>query len=81
MATSDETTTVVIYTGTFRVEGRIALVPGARLTDFIRGAPEFVAISEAVVFDRAGKRLFASGFIDVGREFIELIVPAELVKP
>jgi hypothetical protein len=81
MATSDETTAVVIYTETLRIEGRVALVPGARLTDFIRGAPEFVAITDAVVFDRHEKRLFSAEFIDVGREVIELIVPASLIKP
>jgi hypothetical protein len=81
MATSDETTAVVIYTETLRIEGRIALVPGARLTDFIRGAPEFIAISSAVVFDRDAKRLFSAEFIDVGRDVIELIVPADSVKP
>jgi hypothetical protein len=81
MGTSDETTAVVIYTDTFRIEGRVALVPGARLTDFIRGAPEFVAISDAVVFDRNDKRLFAAEFIDVGRDVIELIVPKDGLKP
>jgi hypothetical protein len=81
MATSDETTAVVIYTDSLRIEGRIALVPGARLTDFIRGAPEFVAISDAVVFDRGDRRLFAADFIDVGRDVIELIVPKDSVRP
>ena len=81
MTNSDETTGVVIFTTASRIEGRIALVPGARLTDFIRSAPDFVAVSEAVVFDRAGKRLFASAFVDVGRQFIELIVPAEFMTP
>jgi hypothetical protein len=81
MATNDETTAVVIYTSTFRIEGRIALVPGARLTDFIRGAPEFVAVADAVVFDRGGKRQFTAAFIDVARESMELVVPADLVKP
>jgi hypothetical protein len=79
MGNNDETTAVVIYTASFRVEGRVALVPGARLTDFIRSAPEFVAVTDAAVFDHAGKRLFGSAVLDLGRDVIEMIVPAELI--
>jgi hypothetical protein len=80
MASNDETTAIVIHTASFRVEGRIALVPGARLTDYIRSAEDFVAVTQAVVYDKAGSRMFTAEFMDVGRQFIELIVPAELIK-
>lgn len=76
----EETSVVVIYTSTFRVEGTIALIPGARLTDFIRGAQEFIAVTNATVFDRSGTRLFSSPFLNLGRSFIELILPADSLK-
>ena len=81
MGTSNEdTTTVVIYTDSYRIEGRIALVPGARLTDYIRSAKDFLAVTDAVVYDKQGARMFATGFLDVGREYVELIVPASLIQ-
>ena len=78
--TPEETTAVVIYTDSFRIAGRIALVPGARLTDFVRHAPAFIAVTDAVVSDRAGKRVFEAEFLDVGSAWIELIVPTALLR-
>jgi len=77
----EETTAVVVYTRSFRIEGRIALMPGARLTDFVRHASSFIAIVDARVHDRQGALLFESSFLDLGSSFIELIVPSELVRP
>ncbi len=76
----DETTAVVIYTDSFRISGRIALMPGARLTDFVRNAPPFIAVTDAVVSDRDGKSVLAAEFLDVGSAWIELIVPAALIR-
>lgn len=80
MSPKEETSEVVVYTATFRVEGSIALLPGARLTDFVRGAQDFIAVTGASVFDRDGKRLFTAPFLDIGRSYIELIMPAESQK-
>jgi hypothetical protein len=77
---TDEQTTVIVYTDSFRIDGCIALLPGARLTDYIRNARDFIAITNATVSDKSGKKLFATGFLDVGRDRIELIMPAALVK-
>ncbi len=80
MPNNDETTLVVIYTDSYRIEGRIALMPDARLTDFIRTVKDFIPVTEAVVYDKADRRLFAASFLDVGREYVELIVPTTLIK-
>lgn len=77
---SDEQTTVIIYTDSFRIDGAIALLPNARLTDFIRSSQEFIAVTNATVSDKSGKKMFTTSFLDVGRERIELIMPAALVK-
>jgi len=76
----EETTAVVIYTDSFRISGRIALMPGARLTDFVRHAPPFIAVTEVSVCDRAGNGVFDADFLDVGSAWIELIVPAALMR-
>ena len=77
--TPEETTAVVIYTDSFRIEGHIALMPGARLTDFVRHAPAFIAVVDATITDRTGKTTFAASFLDVGSAWIELIIPAALL--
>ncbi|MBA3709669.1 MAG: hypothetical protein H0W83_12715 [Planctomycetes bacterium] len=80
MPNNDETTAVVIFTDSYRIDGRIALMPDARLTDFIRTVKDFIPVTDAVVSDKQGKRLFATSFLDVGREYVELIVPTSLVQ-
>jgi hypothetical protein len=80
MVGSEDSTAIVIHTATYRIEGRIALVPGARLTDFVRSTPEFIAIADAVVYDHAGKKLFSSEFIDVAKRTIDIIAPADAIR-
>jgi hypothetical protein len=76
MTELESTTAVVIYTDSFRVEGRINLLPGARLTDYVRSAEAFIAVTDATVQDKHGVALFRAPFLDIGRDFIEIIAPA-----
>lgn len=71
---------VIILTRSYRIRGKIALVPGARLTDYIIGSHQFIAVTEVEVRDRAGKSILKTPFLDVNRDQIELILPAELAK-
>lgn len=80
MVQPEETTRIVIYTDSYRIDGAITLLPGARLTDFIRNASDFIPVIDANVSDKQGNVLFTTPFLDVGRGYIELIVPAALVK-
>ena len=73
-------TEVLIMTESYRIDGRIALYPGARLTDFIRSAPEFIAVTGVTVSSKSGEKSFECAFLDVGTHFIELIVPKESIK-
>jgi hypothetical protein len=77
---SDETTRVIIHTASRRIEGSIALLPGARLTDYVRSVQSFVAITDATVYDATGERLFSADFLDVGVDGIELILPASSLR-
>lgn len=78
---AEHSTRVTIFTATFRIDGQISLMPGSRLTDFVRSSDAFIAVTDATVRDRAGGKLFESAFLDVGAKFIELILPAELERP
>lgn len=72
-------TLVTIFTRDYRIEGSISLVPGSRLTDYIRQAEDFIAVVDARVRTREGAPLFTVEFLDVGRDYIELIMPTELL--
>jgi hypothetical protein len=83
MSPRDDMTQVLIYTSHFRITGWISLVAGARLTDYVREPGHFIAVSGASVLDRhANGELFHTEFLDVGKDHIEIILPANLaVEP
>ena len=62
MADDIETRTkVTILTDTYRIKGFIDLVPGARVTDYINEAKDFIALTDAEVReDRKSTRLNSS---------------------
>ena len=79
MGATDDMTQVLIYTRHFRIIGWISLVAGARLTDYVRENGHFIAVAKASVLDRHGKEeLFHTEFMDVGKDHIEIILPAGL---
>ncbi|GAK53529.1 hypothetical protein U14_04794 [Candidatus Moduliflexus flocculans] len=80
--TSDivDKTEVIIYTHDYRVRGKISLVPGARLTDYMVEAKAFLAVTDAEIHDKQGALLLKSPFLDINRDYIVLIVPAELAQ-
>ena len=79
MSDIQESTEVLILTTTYSVQGRISLVQGARLTDYIRQSGEFIAVSDAIVSDLKGNELFQTSFLDIGKTHIEIISPAKLI--
>ncbi|OHC64669.1 MAG: hypothetical protein A2045_13980 [Rhodocyclales bacterium GWA2_65_20] len=72
-------TKIVVLTGNYRITGSIDLLPGARVTDFLLECRDFMAITDAEVWDLNGRKLFASSFMDVNRDRIELIMPEDTV--
>lgn len=70
-------TEVRFYTRRFVVTGCISLMPGARLTDFLREARAFIAVADAVVSDHEGNELFRTDFVDIHRDHIELAMPTD----
>ncbi len=75
---NDETKTkVTILTSSYRVKGYIDLLPGARVTDFMAQAREFIAVTSAEVWELqpGGRQVASAPFINVSREHIEIIFP------
>ncbi|MCK9173046.1 MAG: hypothetical protein PHV45_07625 [Desulfuromonas thiophila] len=71
---------VVILTHNYRVVGWVYVKKGARLTDAVCEARPFIAVAAAQVWERqSGIHLLQAGFINVSRDKIEVILPAEEV--
>jgi len=70
-------TKVTIFTATYRVKGYIDLLPGARITDFMAEAKDFIAVVNAEVWELhpGGRQVAAAAFLDVSRDHIEIILP------
>lgn len=72
-------TRVLVLTANYRIVGKVDLLPGARVTDFLAESRPFIAITDAEVWDLNGRKLFASSFMNLNRERIELIMPEDTV--
>jgi hypothetical protein len=77
MAADETRTKVTIFTGSYRIKGYIDLLPGSRVTDFMTGSKEFIAVTDAEVFELeiGGRQLMSASFINVSREHIQVIAP------
>lgn len=75
MTKHENKTKVTILTGSYRIKGYIDLLPGARVTDFMHEAKEFVAVLDAEVYEVevAGRQVLTATFIDVNRNHIQII--------
>jgi hypothetical protein len=73
----DDRTKVTIFTSSYRVRGYINLVPGARLSDFMAEARDFIAVTHAEVWELqpGGRQVASAPFLNVSRDHIEIILP------
>jgi hypothetical protein len=76
--TTDETKTmVIILTGTYRVKGYIDLLPGARVTDYLVEAKDFIAVTNAEVWELGNRHVLNAPFINVSRDHIQIVSPGD----
>jgi hypothetical protein len=68
-------TRVTILTGTYRIKGFIDLVPGARVTDYLVEAKDFIAVTNAEVWELGDRRIMTAPFLNVSRSHIEIVTP------
>ena len=74
-------TKVRIYTEQYLIVGDIAMFADSRLTDFMVGANNFIAITDVTVSSLDGQPLFKSSFLNVQTEKIVIILPEDMMKP
>ncbi len=75
----EERTKVTIFTSTYRIRGFIELLPGARISDFMAEARDFIAVTNAEVWELqpGGRQVASAPFINVSRDHIEMILPGQ----
>ena len=78
MAQAENRTKVNILTNTYRVRGYIDVLPGARITDYVIQAKQFIAVTDAEVFEPelGGRQVLTAPFVDINRDHVQLIAPA-----
>ena len=72
---------VTIFTGNYRITGVIELFQGARLTDYLAEAGSFIAVTNAEISDKDDHKILTAPFLNVHRDNIEIMLPAELSSP
>jgi len=77
MTNPETRTKVTILTGSYRIKGYIDLLPGSRMTDFMASAREFIAVTDAEVWELevGGRQLLSAPFLDISRQHIQVIAP------
>ena len=78
---SKEAVPVIIQTLTHRIQGQVHIRPGERLKDEINQGEAFFAVTEAAVFDHAGKQLYRCDFLAINREHIIWLLPEDQMTP
>lgn len=73
--TDESRTQVTILTGTYRIKGYISLVPGARVTDYMVDAKDFIALTDAEVWEPGGRQVLTAPFLNVSRRHIQIVTP------
>ena len=68
-------TKLTILTGTYRIKGHVELTPGARVTDYLVESKEFIAVTDAEIWEIAGRHVMSTPFLNVSRNHIEVVVP------
>ena len=68
-------TKVVILTRSYRIKGYIHLLPGARVTDFLVDSKDFLAVTDAEIWEMGGRQVLTAPFINISRDHIEIVTP------
>lgn len=72
---AENKTRVTILTETYRIKGHINLVPGARVTDYMVDAKDFIAVTDVEVWELGGRLVLTAAFINVSRDSIQIVTP------
>ena len=69
----------MVLTNRYRITGDIALMKGARLTDYVNEARAFIALTNVEVVGPSGETVLRASFLNLQRASIECVTPMENV--
>ena len=72
-------TKVIILTRHYRIIGHIHMQSQARVTDYICESKNFIAVTDAEIWNHDHRRVASTSFLNINREDIELIIPEDCV--
>jgi hypothetical protein len=74
---SKNSVNAIIQTLTNRINGKIFIRVGERVTDELNRSEKFIAVTDATIFDDEGDLSYKCDFITVNRDHIIWIIPEE----
>ena len=74
---SKKSVDVIIQTNTHRIEGKVHVRRGDRLSDELDRDVAFMAVTEAKIFDTGDQPVYTSDFLSVAKSNIVWILPSE----
>ena len=78
MSLDEQMSSIVFLTGHYKIKGKIGLMPGVRLADYMNETKDFIVVSEAVIVDReSGEEIYTKPLVNVRRRSIEVVVLEE----
>ena len=78
MAENSNRTKFTVLANGFHIKGHGSVLPGARVTDYLNKADDFIALTDAEVWEvGTGRRLIAAPFINIHRGSVEIVIPDE----
>lgn len=75
MEGEENRTRITILTRSFRIKGYIHITPSARVTDYMVESKNFIAVTDAEVWEISGRQVLHAPFINVSRDHIEVVMP------
>ena len=72
-----EAVPVLIQMPTNRIRGNMYVRPGERIKDQINQEEQFLAVTEAILYDLAGEELYRCDFLLVNREYLIWLLPED----
>jgi hypothetical protein len=77
MSTDETRTKITILTQNYRVKGYIDLLPGARVTDYLVESKDFIAVTDAEVWELGNRHVLNAPFINVSLDQIQIVAPGD----
>lgn len=75
-----EAVTVLIQMPNQRIRGQIYVRPGERIKDQINQEENFLAVTDATLYDASGAELYRSDFLLVNRQYLIWLLPEDQMQ-